>query len=240
MDNRPPPVDGEYEQYRVGKDDQFLLKRPLKFADSVNNLQPFLTHFTFFTPAPAYLWGYFQDIILQDFQLQRGEVVEFYHARFKCPIFGGLETPDGDDAWNCVLWAIESRHWEAFANHVCGAVMNDEARKAVFRYAIQELTVADPLTIDKAGIITAVPTMPVAAIGVRSNCGCAAFIGSWGNKMIPPSLQFFPPDQECVLYADLLYKLDDPSQALLATDPISHVLPTDPFGTERKSDTTNE
>ncbi len=181
-------------------------KRPLDFTSSVRQLRPFTERFTFFTIAPAYLWGRFSDAVLLDF-LQTYPSAQFFYKKFDRQIFRGLTAPNGDRDWNYVLWAVETPYWEPLANHLDGAVMSDRFQSATYGFGIQELTIADPLFLDRVTLCPAdVPTLLIYAVGVHSSRYLAAFVCGSHPVMDLPELQFYKPDSHDKLYAQALFR----------------------------------
>ena len=207
------PQDGELTSHRLDRDLLAVPKRLIQFPDGQRSLQPYLAQYAFFTPGPAYLWGQFRDTVLADFLSRQPRPVEFSVALFSRPLFRGLETRDGDRAWNHSLWAIERDFWQDFVDQCCAAVMVDHQDRGVFRFALQELQLPDPLHCERAIIETATqPLIPVGVVAVRSNRYTAAF-----DAAEPPRLQFFAADRDTRRYADALFT-QDPVTALLAQD----------------------
>lgn len=204
------PHDEQAEGYSSEKGlDYILPKRRLQFGEGVSALQPFVQEFAFFTIAPAYLWGAFQDLVLWDYQNLRGRSVEFFHQKFHRPLFRGLELANGDVDWNHALWVVRRADWESFADHICATVLTDTPEQAVYRFGLQELEIADPLFVDRNVLCyTDIPLLAVSAVGVRSNRYTAGFVTGQHPPMDLPQLRFFPPDVQCKLYAQALFQAD--------------------------------
>jgi hypothetical protein len=214
-----PHGDGYTRHYDLDTGFDHVPMRALKFAPRVQSLTPFLERFAFFTPAPAYLWGSLHPRVLADFLAQQQGTVEFFHRKFERPLFRGLEAPNGDVAWNHVLWAVERPHWQPLVDHLCAAVLTDSPRQVVYRFGLQNLEIVDPLFLDRRVLCPAVlPSLAIGAFGVRSSAFTAAFQEGAANVLDLPRIVFLPPAEECRLYARVLFQ-HDPVQAALSLTP---------------------
>ena len=202
-----PPVDGTFREYTLDAHVQ-VTKRPFRFGATVRTLAPFLEQYQFCTVAPLYLWGGLHDRVLVDFISTYGRSVEFYHHKFNLPIFRGLTAPNGDTAWNHVLWAIERVHWEPFEQHMLSAMLTDTPKQTIYRYGAQDLAVVDPLYLERQVVYGPVlPGIPIVALGVLSNRYQAAFDVLNGPGL--PELRFYVPDERCKMYAQAVFHEED-------------------------------
>lgn len=166
------------------------------------SLASFLPELHFFTPAIIYKLGIIGDQPLIDYQWELRREVCFFYKKFRMPIFRGLDLPDGDGDWNHVLWAMRSEHWPSFQDFYCSVIVRNYETNQVSQIATQELSIVDPLYLERRGIITGLlPEIAVTAIGVRGNRYQAAFRA---HRAGPPSFTFFPPPADVIRYADIL------------------------------------
>jgi hypothetical protein len=202
-----PSPDGSTHQYSLDRGSSYVPKKLMTFRERVKALALFQDRFSFFTIAPAYLWGGLRDCVLADFRASQAGVVDFYHMKFDHPVFAGLEAPNGDVAWNHVLWAVENSYWQPLVDHLCSAVLTDRPRQVVYRFGIQPLEIFDPLVNDRAIIVPAVPPfLAIGAFGVRSNAFTAAFVPAANPLVNLPQAGFYAADEQCTLYARALFK----------------------------------
>lgn len=139
-----PPVDA---QGRLRK-----RKLPLDRAESLWAMRE---DYAFFTPAPAFLYGLLGDSHLIDFINEMEEDVPFFVHKFNKPVFSGLHTPQGDADWNHVVFAVPLPFWDAYSGFMASVVMSIREEQTVLRWGLQELTVLDPLCVDKTVICDA-------------------------------------------------------------------------------------
>lgn len=218
--DRPPLIpDGRDHAERIRACTR-LPKRPLAFNGQLKYAAPFCERFAFFTPAILYLWGRFDEALLFHFLELQGCRVDLFHTRFTRPLFQGLEAPNGDADWNRVLWAVERPFWKPLEDHLLAAVCTDRREKMVFRYASQDLTVADPLFLDRCLLAPPrVPVMPITAFGVKCNRYTVA-LEPGDSSFGLPRLAWHPPDRQCQAYAKTIFEKHDESRAaeLLRTE----------------------
>lgn len=177
-----------------------LAKRSLRLgaAESLLALQ---AEYSFFTPAALYLHGMFSDAPLIEHVAALGRDLPLYYHRFARPLFRGLEARDGDADWNAALWAVRWEDWPGLLDHLCGLTVVDPARGRVVRYGQQLFDVADPLVVDRTGLVLPGSTVLVSAFGLYGNAGIAAFVA--GSDGVP-ALRFFPPGEDMHRFARAL------------------------------------
>jgi hypothetical protein len=111
-----------------------------------------VTGYKWFSPAAMYLWGQFTDLQLQDL-MSRHNLVIYWHA-FQNPVLAGFSF-NGDKSWNHTLWAVAEDKWDPLVDSVLEAMMVDRDTKTVTGFALQYLTVVDPLFADKRVVLSA-------------------------------------------------------------------------------------
>jgi len=124
-------------------------KYRIKF-DGVRSLGE-LSDYIWYTPAPIYLWGGFDDRNWHDLISKTGVKLLWY--KFQKPIFSGLECGSDPD-WNYTLWGADSKSWEKIADFVIESSAVNIPNSMVCRYGIQELVIFDPLVTDSSGLIS--------------------------------------------------------------------------------------
>jgi hypothetical protein len=147
--------------------------------------------YSWYSPAALYIWGRFSDVNLSDIIIKLPDL-KFFWYRFEKPIFKGFSV-GGDPSWNHALWAIETRLKDKFIDFVLSSVQLDIANKIVYNYALQEITIADPLTHDKSGLV--LPTGPQTNIfffAVLSNNNQIAFDTRKPFTDLPHVVKFKP------------------------------------------------
>src|SRR4051812_19370615 len=128
-------------------DGELFEKHWMEFG-AAGSLAPFVVQYQFFTPALLYVYGRFNDRPIFDFAAQYAGSFRVYHRLFDHEIFRGMETPDGDPAWNRALWAIERSAWPAFEQWMLSITFSDAATRTVIRVGSQDVSAADPLFVD--------------------------------------------------------------------------------------------
>jgi hypothetical protein len=146
---------------------------PLGQAKSLTELGGSLA---FFTPAILFLKIGMHNGPFADFQAEIGKDVPFYHHRFNSQIFKGLESPNGNQEWNHVLFALPSEHSDAFLRFMDSIVMMKENgsgnQPLTVRVGLQALQIEDPLMHDKAVILPPViPSIDITVLGADTNIG---------------------------------------------------------------------
>ena len=168
-------------------------------------------NYRFFTPALLYLYGRFTDAPLVQF-LDEHPDARFLHYRFDRPLFTGLDTPDTDNEWNYVLWAIEVEHWEALDNWLLSVTMVDEPGMAVYRVGANDLVIMDPLVADKSPVLPPqLPTIEITYYGVNGSEVCCFIEAS--DIITPPRKKFSQPQGYMKAFAAALFSGGNPVQA---------------------------
>ena len=192
-------------EYRTFGSTQRAPKTKMNFSSNVPGLAWLADKFTFFTIAPAYLVGRLSESVLCDFLSLHGAAV-FFFAKFRRPVFSKLVTPDGNEDWNYVLWAVKTEFWAVFEQHMRTSIMVDSRSKALFSFDVQELTILDPLYVDLNPVCSdRVPALEIRAIGVKSNLYTAAFDLEQPVGLVPV-FKAYPPDDVCLKYAKVIFE----------------------------------
>lgn len=148
--------------------------------------------YVWYTPAMLYLWGQYTDSNLADMVSQFSP--KFFWYQFSRPIFKGLEL-NGDRAWNHTLWAAKEDEWPKIVDHVLETVQLNLNTQRVFQYALQKLTVVDPLQLEKqATVTTSSSRFDIRSFAVLSNERQCAFNTSKDFVLgeIPAAVSFKP------------------------------------------------
>lgn len=191
----------------------FIPKTPLPVA-SAASLGQLLNEYAFFTPAMLYLYTNFRDDPLIDFEYSMGEPVRFYYHKFQRVIFRGLEArSNGNPDWNYVLWAVERPFWPALSDFLVSVVLTDADEQSVYGVGEQTFAMLDPLAAERTIIYSnGLPVIPVTAFGVNGN-HCRVALVQGRTLLEPPLLRLFPGDPSMQVYANALYRGDNPVNA---------------------------
>ena len=166
--------------------------------------------YTWYTPAPLFLWGRFSETNLSDIVQRTG--IQLFWYRFDKPIFQGFAVP-GDTGWNHILWAIRDAEWRKLMDAVLETVQFDIDRKRLYQYAAQHLTIYDPLAVDSQVILTpALPTVEIKVFAVLSNERQYAFDTRNKTVRAQPSVVSFAPSELHVAAARRLFARTDLTQ----------------------------
>lgn len=208
-------VDGltnEGEQYATTRISDVVPKYEMKFS-AASGLHEFSERYKFFSPAPLYIYGRFDDGPIMQFMVEEEPDLHIMFHRFACPIFSGLTTPDGDVNWNFVLWGMDAETWPAFENYLLSFVITDTEHQCVFNIGAQDITIADPLTVDKQVILQPMfPSIDIVVFGVDSNKYAVA-MEPCDDLMTPPKVKFHPPQPGTAAFANALFSGVAPAAA---------------------------
>lgn len=202
-DKLPKPKEDkfyEFKPFRVAKY-RIEFQNAGKLAD--------IPGYVWYTPAPLYLWGRYQETNLAD-AVQQHDIQIFWY-RFDKPIFSSF-TAGGDPSWNHILWAAREDQWPKLVDAILETVQFDIPNKLLYQYALQTLTVPDPLTHDvQRLLLPAHPKVTIYAFAVLSNAKQIAFDT---RKAVPhcPSVVQFKPDPIHVRAGQLLFLNDKLTQ----------------------------
>lgn len=196
-------------------DERGVLDKPRLRVGGAESLLAMSEEYAFFTPAILYLSGFFSDAALVDFVHETGGGPVFYHYLFDSQIFKGLVARDGDAAWNRVLWALARSFWPAFQDFLCSVVIANRARRLVVGIGQQELTILDPLALDRKRLATAqVPLLPISAFGVNGNkFRYALAVGDPLTSL--PTAGRYAPAGDMTAFAEALFAGHNPNDARL-------------------------
>jgi len=145
--------------------------------------------YIWYSPAAIYLWGRYSDVNLSDLVREHDSKIFWY--KFEKPVFKGF-TVNGDPAWNHTLWAAQEDQWKDIYDTILESVQFDIPNKRLYQYALQELPVYDPLSVDVNRVITqSTPKIKIHAFAVLSNVGQYAFDTRKQDVMVQPSVVTF-------------------------------------------------
>lgn len=198
MSNEPlkPKADKFYEfkPFRVPKY-RVTFQQASKLAD--------VPGYVWYTPAPIYIWGRYSEINLADMVQQFNTKIFWY--KFEKPVFSGF-TVNGDPSWNHVLWAAQEDQWKTLVDTILETVQFDVPGKKLYQYALQSLTVYDPLSVETQRVITpATPTVEVKVFAVLSNERQYAFDVRNADIKVTPQIVTFKPNPIHVNAANRLF-----------------------------------
>lgn len=163
--------------------------------------------YVWYTPAAMYLWGRFTDINLSD--IVKDADIKIFWYKFDQPIFRNFEA-GADKDWNHTLWAAREDQWKYLVDRVLESIQFDIAKEIVYQYALQTITIYDPLNLDRNKLIKRdSPKIEVSAFAVLSNIGQCAFSPNPGN---PPGMSTFKPLPVHTRTAKRLFSLSNLNQ----------------------------
>lgn len=184
----------EFKPFRVPKY-RIAFQRAGQLAD--------IPGYVWYTPAPLYLWGRYSDVNLSDVVQQHD--IQIFWYRFDKPVFQGF-TANGDPSWNHVLWAAKEDQWVKLVNAVLETVQFDIPKSRLYQYALQQLSLYDPLSLDTQKVLTAAtPVVPVQVFAVLTNERQYAFDTRNPEVRVQPSVVSFPPSDLHVNAAKQLF-----------------------------------
>jgi hypothetical protein len=211
MDQWPTKENQVYQINGLGKVQ--VPKYEIRFGRA-ERLSDFAEEYQFFTPALLYLHGRFSDEPFAQFIDEYAPCLQLMHRQFQRPVFRGLTTPDGDEAWNHVLWAVEKPVWEELENFLLSVVMMDSPFNWVARVGAQDLTILDPLAADRSAIIpNNLALIDIVALGVDGNKICVAMDPGTNPLMDPPKIKYHAPQPETVAFGNALFAGQNPLEA---------------------------
>lgn len=144
----------------------------IKFQGDPDSLANF-PQWVWYTVAAPVLWGGLDNEVLSSIQQETG--LTYHRKIFDKPIFSGFDI-DGNSVWNHVLWAVPQVDWVKLKSEFLSVAKVDVKRDLMVKYGLQELTIYDPLAMDKSRVLRAnSPTHLIYAFGVMSNHTTVAF-----------------------------------------------------------------
>lgn len=117
-------------------------KTQIRFLGN-SGISDYSADYAFFTPAILYLRGGFTDGPFADFVAEAKREIPFYYTKFSSPIFRGLESPDGNPAWNHGLFAVRRDDWDELSSWMLTLMLMNPNDKQCNAVAEQRLTVPD-------------------------------------------------------------------------------------------------
>lgn len=170
----------EFKPFRVPK-----YKIKFEKADRLSVIEGY----TWYTPAALYLWGQFSDVNLSD--IVRQDDIKIFWYQFNKPIFKHFDL-GSDKGWNYTLWAARDDQWRKLIDRVLEAIQFDIPNKVLYQYALQTLTICDPLFADSKSVLPVdYPQIDIHAFAVLSNICQFAFDAKAKSK-IPGMVRFKP------------------------------------------------
>ena len=158
--------------------------------------------YVWYTPAALYLWGSFNETVLSDI-VSKKEIDIFWYS-FDKPIFKHFNAR-GDNSWNHGLWAAKEEDWKKLSDGVLEAVQFDIPNKALYQYALQSLTIPDPLQVDRDRVVTPKTAhVDIKAFAVLTNKAQYAFDSKLSGV---PGMSKFKPSKLHVNAADKLFSI---------------------------------
>tara|TARA_R110000751_G_scaffold1985_5_gene7586 strand:- start:771 stop:1502 length:732 start_codon:yes stop_codon:yes gene_type:complete len=160
-----------------------------------------------YTPAALYAWGQFTDTQLSDIVMRKDVQVFWY--KFDKPVFKNFGT-----GWDNLLWAAKEEDWSTLVNSILEVVQFDIEEKLLYQYAMQKISILDPLSVDKERIVTSTtPEVDVNVFAVMSNTGQMAIdLKAKQKKGSVPGMSLFKPDPLHVKAANMLFRKEKLSQ----------------------------
>lgn len=160
--------------------------------------------YVWYSPAAIYIWGRYSEVNLSD--LVRETEAQIFWYRFDKPIFKGF-TVRGDPGWNHTLWAAREDQWKKIYDTVLETVQFDIPNKRLYQYALQKLTIYDPLHVDTNRVLLqSTPKVEINAFAVLSNVGQYAFDTRKQDVRAQPHVVTFKPDKIHVNAAKRLFE----------------------------------
>lgn len=199
-----------------------------KYAMNVGNagrLGVFAATHRFFTPALPYLFGRFTDAVLADFLGQYKKPCPIAHRHFARPVFHGMTAPDGDGEWNHVLWCVEAEAYPALEAHLLSAVTVDHAHQTLYRIGAQDVTIPDPLALDRGS--PAPHALDVVVFGVDASAAAYSVRPPhdpplWSSARYLPCVVRHPPRTATVALSRAVFDGGGPADVAAAVDALPH------------------
>lgn len=196
-----------------------LPKRPLRLGTAES--LAVMDGFVFFSPAILYIHGALKDAMLLDFIRNNGTDVPLFFHRFGSPVFGGLQAKTGDVGWNHGLMALAAENWEAFSGFMTSITVVHRDTKQVIRYALQELTIVDPLAREKHQILDGSPVPLTIGMFGLDGAQCRIAMTQPDVKTYDlPRLKVHPPTAEMKAYAKAYFAGANPLHAEEITEAV--------------------
>jgi hypothetical protein len=159
--------------------------------------------YVWYSPAVLYIWGRYSEVNLSDLVQQHD--IQIFWYRFDKPVFKGF-TVNGDSAWNYVLWAAREDQWQKICETILETVQFDIPKQQLYQYALQSLTVYDPLNVDTNRVVLhSTPKISIHTFAALSNVGQVAFDTRKSDVRIQPHVVNFKPDKLHVDAANRLF-----------------------------------
>lgn len=197
------------------KEDKFYEFKPFRVPkyriefQSANQLAD-VPGYVWYTPAMLYIWGRYSETNLAD-AVQQHDVQIFWY-RFDKPVFTGFGVGN-DLSWNHILWAASEAHWPKLIDAILETVQFDIPGTKLYQYALQQLTIPDPLAWDNQRVLLpSHPTQLIHAFAVLSNDRQVAFDTRKPGMQTCPGVVSFKPDPIHVQAANRLFSINGLTQ----------------------------
>ncbi len=163
----------------------------IKFPSSATALSLF-PQWTWYTVAPAALWGGLTDEILAAIQQVTG--LTYHQCVFDTPVFSGFKRGNNPH-WDHCLWAVPTDKWAVLQDEILKVTLVDTDSSTMVKYGLQELLIHDPLFADKKKHVSLEsPKATVYSFGVMSNKTTIAFNPAAGLRQLPSVFTLKPED----------------------------------------------
>jgi len=186
MDKFPRPENDKFYEFKPFRVPKYRVEfqRAVKLED--------VPGYVWYTPAALYLWGRYSENNLADL-VQRHSLQIFWY-KFDKPIFNGFIV-NADPSWNHTLWAVRADQWDKFVDGILETVQFDIPNAKLYQYALQQLTIYDPLSVDVQRIVSsATAIVKINAFAVLSNEQQYAFDTRKKDVQLIPYISSFKPN----------------------------------------------
>lgn len=197
MDSLAKPQDDKFYEFKAFRVPKYRIEfqRAGKLED--------IPGYVWYTPAALYLYGRYTDTNLAD--LVQLHNLKIFWYKFEKPIFNGFKFNE-DSSWNHVLWAASTEQWGKLVDGILESVQFDLKNSKLYQYALQQLTIYDPLAVDVQRVVSSLtPTVKVHAFAVLSNEKQYAFDVRNKDVRLLPAVSSFKPDPLHVMAAQRLF-----------------------------------
>lgn len=153
--------DGSVKVDTVSKDSRPPVALRLGSIKRLAELQP---DYVFYTLGLPLLHSPLPEPPIELYQKTNNITVESLAVQFQRPVFTGMEHPVfRDKTLNHQLLAVPTEHWEPYATLMRGIMMVQRQSHVVYQLRLKELTIVDPVAVDRKEVGTFVTGRPPAA-----------------------------------------------------------------------------
>lgn len=168
----------------AGSVDKVLDLRRAKIGNAAS-LTELAADFVFYTAAPQLIYCPVPEDPLVALTKELGRRVESCLLKFDRPVFRGFPFE-----FDHAVWCLEREAWDKFANLLKGITCVDRQRRILFQLRLRELTVADPLELQRRGFSSGL-AVKVWAVCVETNLGCY-YVDDSAGLQTPPVFRYTP------------------------------------------------